>query len=54
MCPTYTYLRLTYSNRPLGIERSKKYVEGSDKDFLAGFFVMSINEWKVFAAARSP
>jgi hypothetical protein len=30
-----------------GIERAKKYVEGSDKDFLAGFFVMSINEWKV-------
>ena len=22
-------------------------MEGSDKDFLAGFFVMSINEWKV-------
>eukprot|EP00908_Phaeocystis_cordata_P007947 Transcript_18618.p2 GENE.Transcript_18618~~Transcript_18618.p2 ORF type:complete len:525 (+),score=260.72 Transcript_18618:119-1576(+) len=30
-----------------GIDRAKTYVQGSDKDYLAGFFVSSINEWKV-------
>jgi hypothetical protein len=55
-CPSFEALRSAlaktddwqYSpDHRAGIERSKKYVEGSDKDFLAGFFVMSINEWKV-------
>ena len=30
-----------------GIERAKTYVQGSDKDVLCGFFVSSINEWKI-------
>jgi hypothetical protein len=30
-----------------GITRAKTYVQGSDKDVLCGFFVSSINEWKV-------
>ena len=30
-----------------GIDRAKTYVQGSDKDYLAGFFVSSVNEWKV-------
>ena len=55
-CPNFEALRTAlaktddwqYSpDHRAGIERAKKYVEGSDKDFLAGFFVMSINEWKV-------
>ena len=30
-----------------GITRAKTYVQGSDKDVLCGFFVSSINEWKI-------
>ena len=30
-----------------GVERAKTYVAGSDKDVLCGFFVSSINEWKL-------
>jgi len=30
-----------------GITRAKTYVAGSDKDVLAGFFVYSVNEWKL-------
>ena len=30
-----------------GIQRAKTYVQGSDKDVLCGFFVSSINEWKL-------
>ena len=30
-----------------GVARAKTYVAGSDKDVLAGFFVMSLNEWKL-------
>lgn len=33
-----------------GIERAKTYVQGSDKDVLCGFFVSSINEWKISQA----
>ena len=29
------------------IERAKTYLSGTDKDVLCGFFVSSINEWKV-------
>ena len=47
-CPNFEALRTAlaktddwqYSpDHRAGIERAKKYVEGSDKDFLAGFFV---------------
>lgn len=30
-----------------GITRAKTYVAGSDKHILAGFFVSSVNEWKM-------
>ena len=62
-CPSFEALRSAlaktddwqYSpDHRAGIERSKKYVEGSDKDFLAGFFVMSINEWKVSQPHANP
>ena len=30
-----------------GIQRAKTYVQGSDKEVLGGFYVSSINEWKI-------
>ena len=35
------------SDNAQGIKRAKTYIAGADKDVLAGFFVHSINEWRV-------
>ena len=32
----------------VGVERAKTYVQGSDREVLAGFYVQSINEWRMY------
>ena len=49
--PTFPALiarRVTQTaDQAAGVTRAKTYVQGSDKDVLCGFFVNSINEWKI-------
>ena len=35
------------SDNAQGVKRAKTYIAGADKDVLAGFYVSSINEWRV-------